>query len=63
MLEGYLQTFVHYDQDNWYQLLPLGQHAYNNSTTNTHKMTTYFANYAFHPQTEWITEKEAKTRG
>ena len=30
VLEGYLRTFVNYDQDAWYQLLPLAEHAYNN---------------------------------
>ena len=36
VLEDYLRTFVNYDQDNWYQLLPLAEHAYNNSATNAH---------------------------
>ena len=59
VLEGYLRTFVNYDQNDWYQLLPLAEHAYNNSATNAHKMTPFFAKYGFHPQTEWIKEKEA----
>ena len=63
MLEGYLRTFVNYDQDDWYQLLPLAEHAYNNSTTNAHKMTPFFANYGFHPQTEGMKEREAHNPG
>jgi len=59
VLEGYLQTFVNYDQDAWYQLLQLAEHAYNNSATNAHKMTLFFANYGFHPQTERMKEGEA----
>ena len=47
-LQCYLRTFVKYDHTNWYQLLPLVQHAYNNSATNGHKMTPFFANYGFH---------------
>jgi len=27
VLEGYLGTFVNYDQCDWYQLLPLAEHA------------------------------------
>ena len=27
VLEGYLRSFVNYDQNNWYQLLPLAEHA------------------------------------
>jgi len=60
VLEGYLRTFVNYDQNDWYQLLLLGEHAYNNSATNAHKMTPFFANYGFHPQTEWMKEREAQ---
>ena len=59
VLEGYLRTFVNYDQDDGYQLLLLAEHAYNNSATNGHKMTPFFANYGFHPYTEWIKEREA----
>jgi len=63
VLEGYLRTFVNYDQNDWYQLLPLAEHADNNSATNAHKMTPFFANYVFHPQTEWMKEREAHNPG
>jgi len=63
VLEGYLRRFVNYDQDDWYQLLPLAEHAFNNSATNAHKMTPFFANYAFHPQMEWMKEREAQNPG
>jgi len=63
VLEGYLRTFVNYDQKDWYQLLPLAEHAYNNSATNAPKMCPFFANYGFHPQTEWIKEREAHNTG
>jgi len=52
LLEGYLRTFVNYDQNDWYQLLPLPENAYNNSATYAHKMTPFFTNYCFHPQTK-----------
>jgi len=63
VLEGYLRTFVNYDQNDWYQLLPLAEHAYNNSATNAHKMTPFFANYGFNPQREWMKEREAHNPG
>ena len=63
VLEGYLRNFVNYDQNDWYQLLPLAEHAYNNSTTNVHKMSPFYANYGFHPQTEWMKEREARNPG
>jgi len=58
VLEGYLRTFVNYDQDDWYQLLPLAEHAYNNSATNARKVTPFFANYGFHTDTECMKERE-----
>ena len=38
VLEGYLRNFVNYHQNDWYQLLPLAEHAYNNSVTYAHGM-------------------------
>jgi len=61
--EGYLRNFVNYDQNDWYQLLPLAEHAYNNSTTNAYGMSPFYANYRFHPQTEWMKEGEAQNPG
>jgi len=57
--EGYFRKFVNYDQHSWYQLLLLAEHPYNNSATNAHTMTPFFAKYGFHPPTEWIKEREA----
>jgi len=34
VLEGYLQTFVHYHQNDCYELLPFAEHGYNNTATN-----------------------------
>jgi len=63
VLEGYLRTLVNYDQNDWYQLLPLAEQAYNNSATNAHKMTPCLANYGFHLQTEWMEGREAQNPG
>jgi len=61
--EGYLLTFVQYNQNNWYQLLPLAELPYNNTATNAHKITPFFANYSFHLQTEWMKERESDDPG
>jgi len=63
VLEGYLRIFVNYDQNDWYHLLPLAEFAYNNSVTNAHGMTPFFANYGYHPQTEWLKEREVQNPG
>jgi len=63
VLGGYLLIFVNYDLDDWYHLLPLAEFAYNNSVTNAHNMTPFFSNYGYHPQTEWLKEREARNPG
>jgi len=61
--EGYLLSFISYDQDDWYQLLPLAEHAYNNSKTKAHKWTPFFANYGYHPLTELTKPREGQNPG
>ena len=63
VLGGYLCIFVHYDQNDWYRLLPLAKFAYNNSAPSAHEMTPFFANYGYHPQMEWFKEREAQNPG
>ena len=63
VLKGYLRNFVNYDQNDWYQLLPLAEYAYNNSKASAHKVTPFFANYGFHPQTEWMKERDVPNPG
>ena len=59
-LEQYLRNFINYDQDNWNQLLPLAEYAYNNSVTAPTKMSPFYANYGYHSRTNWSKEGEAK---
>ena len=47
VLEGYLRNFVNYDPNDWYQLLPLAENAYNNSVTNRYGMSPCYAKYGF----------------
>ena len=63
VLDGYLRKFGNYDQNDWYQLLPLAEYAYNNSKASAHKLTPFFANYGFQPQTEWMKERETPNPG
>ena len=59
-LEKYLRQYCNYDQDNRNDLLPLAEYAYNNSATAATQMSPFFANYSFHPRTNWPVEKESK---
>ena len=59
-LETYLRTFINYDQDDWFQMLPLAEFAYNNSYTTATKTTPFYANYGFHPKTMYPTDSNTK---
>jgi hypothetical protein len=49
-LEAYLRIFCNYEQDDWFDLLPLAEFAYNNSTQESTKMSPFYANYGLHPR-------------
>ena len=48
-LEQYIRVYCNYQQDNWYQLLPLGEFAYNNNLSAMTKVTPFYANKGYHP--------------
>jgi len=48
-MEQYLRAFSNYEQDNWVELLPLAEFAYNNSVHHSTQMTPFWANYHYHP--------------
>ena len=63
VLEGYLSNLVNYDKNDWDQLLPLAEYAYNNSKASAHKLTPFFANYGFDPHTKWLKERDVQNPG
>jgi len=48
-IEAYLRSFVNHDQDNWVDLLPMAEFAYNNSVTTPTGVSPFFANFGFNP--------------
>ena len=48
-IEAYLRAFVGKEQDDWVQLLPMAEFAYNNLVTTGNGMSPFYANYGFHP--------------
>src|SRR3979490_1734083 len=48
-LEQYLQVYCNYQQDNWSELLPLAEFAYNNAPNATTGISPFFANKGHHP--------------
>ena len=49
-LEQYLRIYCDYQQDDWYQLLPLAEFVYNNSQNTSTRVSPFFANYGYHPR-------------
>src|ERR1700726_788738 len=45
-LEQYLHCYCNYQQDNWSELLPLAEFAYNNAPMG---VSPFFANKGYHP--------------
>ena len=54
ILEQYLTAYVNYQQDNWTELLPIAEFAYNNSRQETIQNTPFYANYGYQPVYEAI---------
>jgi hypothetical protein len=50
VLEQYLRIFCHYQQDDWYDLLPLAEFAYNNAKHASTQVSPFYANYGYHPR-------------
>ena len=48
-LEQYLRIYCNYQQDNWADLLPLVEFAYNNAPSATTGVSPFFANKGYHP--------------
>jgi Integrase zinc binding domain len=48
-LEQYLRVYCNYQWDNWSELLPLAEFAYNNAPSATTGISPFFANKGYHP--------------
>jgi len=48
-LEQYLRLYCNYQQDNWSELLPLAEFAYNNTPSATTGVSPFFANKGYYP--------------
>jgi len=49
ILEQYLRVYCNYQQDNWSELLPLVEFAYNNASSATTGVSLFFTNKRYHP--------------
>jgi Chromo (CHRromatin Organisation MOdifier) domain len=48
-LEQHLRVYCNYQQDNWSELLPLAEFAYNNAPSATTGISPFYANKGYHP--------------
>ena len=48
-LEQYLRIYCNYQQDNWSDLLPLTEFAYNNAPSATIGISPFYTNKGYHP--------------
>ena len=48
-LKQYLRSYCNYQQDNWSELLPLAEFAYNNAPSATTRVSPFFTNKGYHP--------------
>ena len=48
-LEQYLYVYCNYQQDNWFELLPFVEFAYNNALSATTGVSPLFTNKRYHP--------------
>ena len=51
-MEQYLHHYVNHRQDDWVELLPMAQFAYNDQQHSVTGMTPFFANYGRNPRWE-----------
>jgi hypothetical protein len=48
-IEAYLRSFVNHELDDWVDLLPMAEFAYNNSVTSVIGLSPFYANYGYYP--------------
>lgn len=51
-LEQYLRGYCNYQQDNWVEILPMAEFAYNSHVSASTKVSPFFANLGYNPRWE-----------
>lgn len=57
-LEQYIRIYCNFQQDNWAELLPLAEFAYNNAPNATTGVSPFFANKGYHPSLAIYPERD-----
>jgi hypothetical protein len=61
ILEQYLQAYCNYQQNSWNHLLPMAEFCYNNSCSESTKVSPFFTNYSYHPCFTQLLRKVTKS--
>ena len=61
-MEAYLKAFVNWKQNDWTQLLPMAEFAYNNTKNASTGHTPFELNCGFHPQVSFKDEVDSRSR-
>jgi hypothetical protein len=59
-IEAYLHSFVSHEMDDWVDLLPMAEFAYNNSIISITGLSPFYGNYGYHPITSNPTATAAR---
>lgn len=59
-IEAFLRAYCCEDQSDWASLLPWAEYSYNNSVTSATGCSPFYANYGYHPRTQWPKEGEVQ---
>jgi len=57
IVEQYIRVFGNYQQNDWTSLLPLAQFTYNNSQHSSIGTTPFYANYGYHPECNFVSDR------
>ncbi|TPX54573.1 hypothetical protein PhCBS80983_g05887, partial [Powellomyces hirtus] len=61
VLEQYLRCYIDHNQENWLDLLPSAEFAYNNTTQASTKTSPFYANYGYHPRFSFLSSSSANS--
>ena len=61
-MEAYLQAFVNFEQNNWAQLLPVAEFAYNNAKNASIGYTFFKLNCGYHPRVSYEEDLDPRSK-
>jgi len=63
LIKAYLRAYCNFEQNDWAEMLPMAEYAYNNSKHSATKITPFYANCGYEPRSSWPTEVQFRNPG